>query len=87
MLTLLSHVDQARQVQAKLNDALYDEPGEGVDVDALQKYLDSTSKSLSVRLDEADTLYRYRQVVSEWEAKVEKILESPTTCDPQSIFL
>ena len=84
MLTLLNHVDQARQVQAKLNDALYDEPGEGVDVDALQKYLDSTSKSLSVRLDEADTLYRYRQVVSEWEAKVEKILESSRGIDDKT---
>ena len=84
LLTLLNHVDQARQVQAKVNDALYDEDGEGVDVDALQKYLDSATKSLSLRLDEVDAFYQYRQEVSEWEVKVESILESSSGLDDET---
>jgi hypothetical protein len=83
LLTLLSHVDKARQVQAMISDMLYDESGDGVDVDALQKSLDTTAKSLAIRLDEADVLYRFRDVVTEWDGKVESILVSSGDGDDQ----
>jgi hypothetical protein len=83
LLTLLSHVDKARQVQAMLSDMLYDESGDGVDVDALQKALDTTAKSLAIRLDEADVLHRFRDVVTEWDGKVESILASSGDGDDQ----
>jgi hypothetical protein len=79
LLTLLDHVDKARHEQAKLRDILYDEEGEGVDMDALQKFLDSTGKALSIRLDEAEELYSYRERVTEWEGRLAKILEPAAT--------
>jgi hypothetical protein len=79
LLTLLDHVDKARHEQAKLRDMLYDEEGEGVDMDALQKFLESTGKALPIRLDEAEELYSYRERVTEWEGRLAKILEPAAT--------
>ena len=76
MLTLLEHVDKAREVHAKLMDLLYDEQGEGVDMDALQKFLDASAKALPVRLDISDELLMVRERVVDWERRLNDIMDS-----------
>jgi hypothetical protein len=80
LMTILDHIDKARQVQANLRDMLFDKAGEGIDTDALQKCLDAEGKSLPVRLDDADKLYKFRKIIAEWESRLSSVLEPAEDC-------
>jgi hypothetical protein len=75
MLFILGSVQQAQAVQAKIRDKINDESGEGVDSDALLKFLDSECASLPIRLPEVETLYDSRHVVVEWESRLVSLLD------------
>lgn len=76
MLKILSHIDKAKNAQAKLRDLLHSGSGDGIDTDSLRKSLDSEGKNIAVRLDEADELYKFIDIVVEWEDRSAKLLGS-----------
>jgi hypothetical protein len=80
LLTILEHIEKTRHIQAKLRDMLFNESGEGIDADALQKFLDVEGKMLPVKLDEADELYKFMAIVSEWEGRLSFVLEPKDDC-------
>lgn len=79
LLAILGHIDNAKEVQANIRDRLFDESGEGVDSDSLQRYIEAQSKSLAVRLDEVDHLNRCKEIISEWESRLSVLEEAD--CD------
>lgn len=76
LLAILGHIEKAREVQAEIRDKLYNESTEGIDSDALQKYVESRCKPLPIRLDEVHQICRFNEVVSEWEARLDSVLEA-----------
>jgi hypothetical protein len=76
MLKILVHVEKARHAQASLRDRLFCESGDGIDSEGLSKFLDSESKLLSIRLDDAAQLYESRKLVTEWEERVLALVDS-----------
>ena len=80
LLAILRHVDNAKEVQATIKDKLFDERGEGIDSDSLQKYIEAQSKVLALKLDEVDHLSTSREVVLEWENRLSSLLDQED-CD------
>lgn len=80
LLKILDYIENARHFQAKLRDMLFDKAEEGIDADALQKYLDNEGKSIPVRLDEADSLYQSIEIVADWESRLSSVLEPKEGC-------
>jgi hypothetical protein len=71
----LEHVANAREIQAKIKDRLYDESGDGVDFDSLRKYIEVQSKSLPLQLDEVNHLNELKDIIAEWETRLASIFE------------
>ncbi|KAL3923516.1 MAG: hypothetical protein SGILL_001617 [Bacillariaceae sp.] len=76
MLFILENIQQAQDVQAKIRDKISSESGDGVDSDALLKFLDSECASVPIRLPEVETLYQCRRVVAEWESRLTSLLDT-----------
>lgn len=71
MHAILDHVSKAHDAQAKLFDMLYDEENEGVDIDALRKYIEELKETLSIRLDEMDVLEKQLDLAADWQARMD----------------
>lgn len=69
--TIAYYVDQARKVQAQLMDLLYETNDEGVDLDALQKLLDQSRRSLALELDDAKVLHEQVELGLEWQKRLD----------------
>lgn len=68
---ILDHVSKAHDAQAKLLDMLYDEDNEGVDIDALRKYIEELNETLSIRLDEMGVLEKQLDLAMNWQARMD----------------
>jgi hypothetical protein len=75
MSGILDHVCNARDMQAKLFDFLYDEKKEGVDIGSFSKLLDEADRTISIQLDESEIWHRTLQTVSVWQSQLDSILE------------
>ena len=73
---LLEIASSAREARANLFDMLHDDNGEGVDMDAVQKFLEVTDKSLPLKLDEVHEIIRIRDEILEWESRVNSVVET-----------
>eukprot|EP00980_Cylindrotheca_fusiformis_P010998 scaffold2526_cov131-Cylindrotheca_fusiformis.AAC.14 len=72
---ILGHIGKAREVQAGIRDKMFNESADGIDSEALQKYVEAQCRPLSIRLDELDQVRRFNEVISEWEARLSSLLE------------
>lgn len=78
--TIASYVDQARKVQAQLMDLLYETNEEGVDLDALQKLLDQSRRSLALELDDAKVLHEQVDLGLEWQRRLDAMVAETDLC-------
>jgi hypothetical protein len=70
---LLDFVSKARDVQAKLIDLLYDDSGEGVDMDAVQKYLAEVPNTCNIKLDEEAIVAQQLECLRDWKSRLDKL--------------
>ena len=77
---IMEYVDAARKKQAELIDVLYDTYRGGVDLDALQKLLDQTGRTLSVDLDDAKELHRQVEMCVDWQKRLDELVGDNELC-------
>ena len=85
MHTILDHVSKAHDAQAKLLDMLYDEENEGVDLDAVRKYMNEVNRTISIRLDEMSVLENQLELAAEWQSRLDSLM-SANDSDGDSIM-
>lgn len=73
MHVLLNHVTKAHDAQAKLLDMLYDEDDEGVEMEAVKKYMKELDSSLTIRLDIMNVLDRQLDLACRWQGRMKKL--------------
>lgn len=76
IIFILLQIQRAQKVQAIILDKVFNESGEGIDSDALLKFLDTECGDLPVKLPEAEQLYESRSVVVEWERRLASLLDT-----------
>lgn len=76
LLAILGHIAKAREAQAEIRDKMYNESKTGIDADALQKYVETRCRPLSVGLDELEMVCRFKEIISEWEGRLPSTLET-----------
>lgn len=76
MTGILQQIQKAKDVQSRILDKIFNEAVEGIDSEALLKFLDNECESLPIILPEASQLYESRAVVVEWEARLSSVLDN-----------
>ncbi len=74
--SILDHIEQSRDILAELTDAIYDENGDGIELQALRKKVDSKSSSCQVELEEIGVLEDMLKEGLKWEAKLAKVTKN-----------
>ena len=74
IISILNHVKKAQHVHAKIRDRMFDESKEGIDSDDLIKFLDTEYNALPIRLREVDNLYKFREIIVQWELRLVRML-------------
>jgi hypothetical protein len=78
---ILDHVSKAHDAQAKLLDILYDEENEGVDTEAVRKYVEELDGTLCIRLDELNVLEKQLDLAADWHARMNGLLEGDSSTE------
>ncbi len=74
--SILDHIEQSRDILAELTDAIYDENGDGIELQALRKKVESKSSSCKVELEEIGVLEEMLNEGLLWEAKLAKVTKN-----------
>lgn len=77
---IATHVDLARNLQAKLMDLLDEANDNGVDLDALQKLLDEATRTLAVELDDGKILYEQVLLGLDWQKRLDSMVSENDHC-------
>jgi len=71
MHRILNDVTRAHDAQAKLLDILYDENNEGVNVEAVTKYIKLVDSTLAIRLDAVNVVEQQLELAQKWQARMD----------------
>jgi hypothetical protein len=71
---IFDHLSKARDFQAKVHDVLFDEPNEGVDMDALKKMLDEGKQQCRIRMDDSNLLDQQIDATLKWQARLDALI-------------
>ena len=79
MNTIISLVVKARNRLATLNDLIFDEDGNGIDLDELDNFLGDLEESCPLILNEIPTVRAMLESAQQWEDKANRILAGDLT--------
>ncbi|KAG7373105.1 PLU-1-like protein [Nitzschia inconspicua] len=86
MVSILQQIQKAQDAEARILDTIVNEAGDGIDSDALLKFLDECG-TLPMKLPEIEFLYENHSTIVQWEARLCSLLDDARQNEPdESVF-